>query len=93
MWHWYYVYREHVEKYVDTPYTHLLEYKPRPKQEVMRMKYEGVQGVKKPEWMRNEESRNKRIRTKCKKIATIRRQKLTHPNQWCALCAHTGVRK
>ena len=80
VWHWYDVYREHMEMYMDTPHAQLPVYKPKNKQEMVRMGYENTQGVTKMEWMTKEDSRNKRIRADCAKLAKITKQKLTHPN-------------
>ena len=65
---------------MDTPHTQLPAYKPRNKQETVHMEYENTQGVTKMEWMTKEDSRNKRIRTDCARLARITKRKLTHPD-------------
>ena len=80
VWHWYDVYREHMEMYMDTPHAQLPVCKTRNKREKVSMDYECTQGVTKMEWMTTEDSRNKRVRVDCAKLPKITKRKLTHPN-------------
>ena len=76
---WYEVYRGQMSMYMDTPHVQLPDRKPKRAREQTLMRYEEMQGVNKLEWLGEEESRFKRIRAECEKIARDTRRKLIHP--------------
>lgn len=65
--------------YGDSPYAQIPVYKPKPEQEKTCVIYERLQGTSKQEWMDGEESRYKRIRTDCTKIAKRKKEGKWHP--------------
>lgn len=69
-WHWNDVYRKRLSMFRNTPYALVPVYISKPEQEkTYCILYEWLQGTSKQEWMDEYESRNKRIRPECTRIA------------------------
>ena len=76
---WHDEYRQHLRMYLDTPYAKHPLLNAQPDLIDNHREYEEVPGTKKQEWMDSEESKYKRIRSECAKIAKNVKKKLTHP--------------